>query len=161
MKKNSLILFIAILIANASYSQDSVFLQKKLQSLQYKLQREIEKNIDVLYPSKGYLEKFLFFKVDSTKSHIVSLVLIDEFGVIDSITSQIKSEKIVMYWKDFLPENIDITQFTFIQPVLLKKRSKESYKINVIPNFYWHTTKNFTYIIRLPQIDISVGEQSH
>lgn len=163
MNKNKVIscLFLVILF-NTAKAQDSNFISRKVESFQFKIQREIEKNIDVLYPDSGYLERFLFFKIDSLGKKIDTFLFVDTKGVRDSILKKSNLSNIIMYWKDMFPSGFKYNDYTFVQPVLIKKDNNLKYEIVQLPNIFLDKrASKIDYVIRFSQIVISVGEIKH
>lgn len=162
MKKIFSFILINFLIT-ASGAQDTNFINSKVAIFQSKVQREIEKSADVyselLYPSNDYIERFLFFILDSSGKEIEKYSFIDAYGKEDSTIKNTNVANFVTYWKDFLPLMNNYSKVKFVQPILIRKRDRPNRPINSIPIFSLNTDMySLTQFILLPQISIWVGQ---
>lgn len=158
--KHTTITILGFLIVTFSFGQSSNFTNSKITTFQSKLQREIEKNADVLYPENGIVHRFFVFELDSTGTSISKFMYIDSEGKIDSTIDKKSVSKLIFYWKDILPAGFKNNEYLFIQPVLIKKFEDEAEVNTNFPNVWFPGEKNtkIGYIVRLQQIVISIGK---
>lgn len=167
-----IIFFLLLFISKANYAQfyDSSFYSKRIKSVQEQVLRQTERNLDFFYEemqrsasASNYIERFLFFKLDSTGRKIEKWVFTDKKGNIDSKgLSQYNISNIVVYWNDMFKGKIEYNKFTFIQPVLFRAEGLSVRQIESIPCVYLDSAQFFfDPVIRLPQINSQVYKPRH
>lgn len=158
--KHTIITILVFFTTSAAFGQSRNFTNSKIKIFQSQLQREIEKNADVLYPKNGVIHRFFVFKLDSTATSISEFMYIDSEGRVDSIVNKKSVSKLNFYWKDILPVGFESNDYLFVQPVLIKKFEDEG-EVNIsLPNVRFPGEQNskIDFIVRLQQIIISIGE---
>ncbi|MBX9782744.1 MAG: hypothetical protein K2X48_05535 [Chitinophagaceae bacterium] len=146
-----------------------LFIQKKIQSLQAQILRQAERNVDIyidkgfLYPDSGYVERFLFFKLDSSGKKIEKRLFTDKNGKSDSLGfSKYNAQNIVVQWKDLFEQKKNYHTYTFIQPILFRTHGLSINRIESIPNVCIDSAFIFfDPVIKLPQINSQVYKPSH
>lgn len=159
-----IILFLLFFVTKECYTQfyDSSFYSKRIKSVQEQVLRQAERNLDIFYEemhrsgsASNYIERFLFFKLDSTGRKVEKWVFTDNKGNIDSKgLSQYNISNIVVYWNDMFKVKIEYNKFTFVQPILFRAEGLSVRQIESIPNIYLDSMQFFfDPVIRLPQVN--------